>query len=64
MGHHINENGNFKSDKYPDLSENKIILSFKDPVAREALKVYAEKTDDKELGEDIIQAIKNIEERG
>ena len=61
MPHHINDKGNFQSDKYPDLSENKIILSFKDSLAREVLKIYAEKTNDKELGEDILQVIKNIE---
>lgn len=61
MPHHINEKGNFQSDKYPDLPENKVILSFKDPLAREVLKIYAEKTEDREFGEDILQAIKNIE---
>ena len=53
MGHHIKDN-QFQSDKYPDLSPNKIILSFKDKEARVALRVYAEITSDRELGEDII----------
>jgi hypothetical protein len=61
MGNHINENGRFQSDKYPELPENKIILSFKDPLAREVLKIYAKKTKDAELGEDILEAIKNVE---
>lgn len=61
MGHHINKNGNFQSEKYPDLLENKIILSFKDFLAREVLKTYAKKTEDKELGKDILKVIKKIE---
>ena len=62
MGHHINKKGNFQSDKYPKLPENKIILSFKDKLAREVLKIYGEKTRDKGLGEDILQVIKKIEQ--
>ena len=49
MGNHINSQGKFQSDKYPDLPPDKIILSFKDPVAREALNVYAQNTKDKKL---------------
>lgn len=62
MGHHINKEGNFQSDKYPELPENKIILSFKDKTAREALKLYASMTGDIELGQDILQVIKKLEE--
>ena len=62
MGHHINKLGNFQSDKYPELPENKIILSFKDELARKVLKIYWEETEYKELGEDIVQVIKKIEE--
>ena len=53
MGHHINDNGDFQSDKYPELAPNKIILSFKDKHARTALNIYAELTEDAELAEDI-----------
>jgi len=53
MGHHINKEGKFQSDLHPELPPNKIILSFKDPVARKALHIYAEHTKDKELAEDI-----------
>lgn len=61
MGHHINKNGQFQSDKYPDLAPDKIILSFKDPVAHLALKVYAENTKEKELSMDILERLKVIE---
>ena len=60
MGHHINSAGQFQSDKYPDLAPDKFILSFKDPVAREALKLYAENAEDKELAEDILARIQSI----
>jgi len=61
MGHHINEQGNFQSDKYPDLPENKIILSFNDPAARKALQVFAEASDDEELSEDILEVLKKYD---
>lgn len=63
MGHHINKEGNFQSDKYPELPENKIILSFKDKEAQVALKLYAETTQDKELGEDILLALRAVESK-
>ncbi len=62
MGHHINEQGQFQSDKYPDLPPNKIILSFKENEARLALRIYAGITKDNELGDDIIQVLDNWEE--
>ncbi len=62
MGHHINKEGKFQSDKYPDLEPGKITLSFKDPEARRALHAladdYMEK--DRELAEDIVTALANI----
>lgn len=61
MGHHINKKGNFQSDKYPELPENKIVLSFKDELARRVLETYAKATPDRELGMDISQVIKKIE---
>lgn len=61
MGHHINKSGNFQSDKYPKLPENKFLSSFKDPAARKALKVYAENANDKELTYDILEALKKVE---
>ena len=60
MGHHINKKGNFQSDKYPKLPENKISLSFKDKLARRVLVIYAKETKDKELGEDILEVIDQL----
>ena len=57
MGHHIDENGRFQSDKYPDLAPDKIVLSFKDPAARRALRLFVHATLDAELGRDILTRI-------
>jgi len=66
MGHHINKDGNFQSDKYPNMAPNTIkmrgpILDFNNPEHRERLKRFALKTKDKELGEEILEVIKKIE---
>ncbi|MEQ9323893.1 MAG: hypothetical protein RIF41_32310, partial [Polyangiaceae bacterium] len=37
MGHHIDDQGRFQSDKYPDLPPDKVVVSLKDPPARDAL---------------------------
>ncbi len=64
MGHHIDDKGRFQSDKYPDLAPDKIVLSFKDPFAEMALKLYAVAIWDKdrELSDDILARIKSIEQ--
>lgn len=59
MGHHLNEKGFFKSDKFPELKEHQIILDFRDEYAQKALLKYATLTHDKELADDIIEAIAN-----
>ena len=38
MGNHIDSQGRFKSDKYPDLEPDKLLLSFNDPLTRRALR--------------------------
>ncbi len=60
MSHHI-VNGRFKSDKFPDLAPDKIVLSFKDAAARLALKRFADMTQDRELAEDIKTRLKSIQ---
>ncbi len=60
MGHHIDIEGRFQSDKYPDLPPDKIVLSFKDPAARMALAEYARFTTDDELGADIDARLETI----
>jgi len=59
MGHHINENGYFQSDKHPNLPSNKIALDFRDVHARPCLKLYASLTLDNELKEDILTGLEN-----
>jgi len=60
-GHHINKDGQFQSDKYPDLKPDKIALSFKDKHAKEALRLYAELTKDTELAKDILFRLDSME---
>jgi len=62
MGHHINKEGEFQSDKYPDLKPDKIVLSFKDRAARIALYKYAIIIVDKdrELAGDIMERLGTI----
>lgn len=64
MGHHINKNGFFQSDKHPELSEHKIMLDFRDEYAQYALMIYASKTQDTELREDIYKAVANVRDAG
>ncbi len=62
MGHHIDKQGRFQSDKYPDLAPDKIVVSFKHPQARNALLAlatgYAES--DPELAEDIRTRLRSL----
>lgn len=60
MGHHINPQGQFQSDKYPHLGPDKLVMSFKDPSARAVLYVYAELTEDAELAYDILERLDSI----
>jgi len=41
MGHHIDKNGMFQSDRHPELAPDKIVLSFKDISAQYALRMLA-----------------------
>ena len=61
MGHLIDREGRFQSDKYPELPRDKMILSFKDDKARRALWLYAALTDDIELADDIRQRISDFD---
>ena len=60
MGHHIDKDCRFRSDKFPDLDPDYIALSFKDEAARQALSVFCQHTTDKELADDILKRIETI----
>jgi len=64
MGHHIDAEGRFQSDKYPDLAPDKIIVSFKDKRTWKALQVLAEsyQEGDPGLSEDIRARIESMKE--
>jgi len=63
MGHHINDKGEFQSDKYPDLAPDKMVISFKDPIGRQALQLYAQLCHDvdNELSGDIFKRLITID---
>ena len=62
MGHHIDDQGRFQSDRHPDLAPDKIVLSFKDPLARDALIFLAAayRDSDRGLADDIATRLQSI----
>lgn len=63
MGHHIDDQGRFQSDRHPDLAPDKIVLSFKDPLAQRALWALAldYRHAGGDLGYDIQERLQSIE---
>ena len=57
MGHHLTEQGTFKSDKYEWCPEGFFVLKFTDENAWEAILRYAADTEDQELAEDLRTAV-------
>lgn len=66
MGHHIDDQGRFQSDKYPDLAPDNIVVSLKDRAARRSL--YQLATDysyiDPDLSRDIFARLETLYPRG
>ncbi len=63
MGHHLDETGEFKSDKYKWCPKGYFALSFDDPLAWPAIREYALTTEDAELREDLLASV-HKHERG
>ncbi len=65
MGHHIDSEGRFQSDRDRDLKPDRIVLSFNDPHAWSALAVYASycREDDLELADDIEERLRSIQKK-
>lgn len=66
---HIDAQGRFQSDKYPDLPPDKIVLSFTDPKATIALRYLADhyRWEDRQLSKDInarLDALKEAPDDG
>jgi len=59
VGHHLNKDGKFKSDKYTWCPEGYLALKLTDPVAQRAILKYALETEDEELGDDLREAVAN-----
>jgi len=63
MGHHINKDGEFQSDKHPELPPNKIALDFRDAFARLPILMYAQSIMDEELAMDIYKGLENAKSK-
>lgn len=69
MAEHINLTGQFESDKYAVwnlargewVTPDKVVLSFHDPRAVSAIKLFAASTDDAELAADIKTRLRVVE---
>ena len=60
MDHNSTEDKKFKSDKYDWCLEGFFALKFTDPIAQEAILLYADKTSDEKLAEDLREAVKSV----
>ncbi len=62
MGHHIDADGRFQSDKHPELPPDKIVVSFTDGQAHAALATLADSyaSTDPGLAEDIKQRLATL----
>lgn len=63
MGHHINEKGEFQSDKHPELPPDRIRINFQNPRSHRALWYLASdyQSEDSELAEDIRTRLKALD---
>ncbi len=59
MSHHLTDDGDFKSDKYPWCPVGFFPLNVTDPRAQSCMLLYAELTKDPELAADLRQAVIN-----
>ena len=57
MGHHLTDDGHFKSDKYDWCPEGFFALKFTDRTALPCISLYATLTADRELAEDLLVAL-------
>ncbi len=62
MGHHIDAEGRFQSDKHPELPPDRIRLSFLRPESQRALWALADDYEevDAELSSDIRQRLRSL----
>lgn len=62
MGHHIDDQGRFQSDKHPDTPANRIRMNLENPKSLRALVVCAEDhhDDDPEFSDDLLACLRQI----
>lgn len=62
MGHHIDDQGRFQSDKYPELPPDKVVISLTDKRAWYSLLLLADayRDDDPEFAEDLKARVQQL----
>lgn len=62
MGHHINKDGEFQSDKHPELPADTILINFRNPASHAALAALAQNYEwiEPELADDIRERLKTV----
>jgi hypothetical protein len=62
MGHHIDAEGRFQSDKYPALGPDKVVISLKDPRTHTGLLLIANnyKNKDAEFADDLSRRVHEL----
>lgn len=59
--HHIDENGDYQSDKFKFLGPNWLLLNLEKSDARVGARAFADVTGDEELAEDLIIVCDNLD---
>ena len=59
MGHHLDANGDFQSDKHPELKPNRVLVNLENPLsARGMLRLAQDYHDtDEEFAEDVLEVL-------
>lgn len=60
MGHHIDDQGQFQSDKYPELGPDKVVISLKDPLTwagPRMIAVQQQDGGDRGFGDDLLERL-------
>ena len=61
MGHHLNSDRRFQSDKHPKLKPDHIVLDLGDPAAKGPIRLFARNTKDRGVAEDLITRLDEME---
>ena len=62
MGHHVDDQGRFQSDKHPELAPDKVVIDLTDPKAWDGLMLIAAMywDHDREFAEDLENRVRQL----